>query len=246
MIRKSHQDAKDALFGLEAFALFTGTGRPKWLELADRLPFGEEVVDYFLRREVYCRIWRFAWSHQDQRQGWERLQQLIDAARTATRLASFAAVRSEIQRLENIQHQRGFYDRLRYPQGHSLTILSGTVGKAMRMETDRSMTICAIALKRYSLRHGRLPASLDALVPEFVSAVPVDWMDGKPLRYRLNADGSFLLYSVGENLMDDCGDTSLLPDHAGSRALWFKKDYVWPAPATPEEVEAYRQEAAKQ
>jgi len=73
--------------------------------------------------------------------------------------------------------------------------------------------------------------------------MPMDYMDGKPLRFRHNADGSFTLYSVGENLNDDGGDTSLLSDKEGMRNLWFKKDYVWPAPATLEAVEAYREEA---
>jgi hypothetical protein len=32
---------------------------------------------------------------------------------------------------------------------------------------------------------------------------------------------------------------------AGSKNLWYRKDYVWPAPASADEVEAYRKEAAK-
>ena len=61
------------------------------------------------------------------------------------------------------------------------------------------MTLAAIALKRYELRHGKLPASLEALVPEFLSTVPYDYMAAKPLSYRLKADGSYVLYSVGED-----------------------------------------------
>lgn len=246
MIRKSHQDAKDALFGLEAFALFTGTGRPKWLDLADRLPFGEEVVDYFLRREVYCRIWRFAWSHQDQLLAMETMQRLIAAARDGARQKSYAAVQEEIFHIQEEAQSRNFYDRLRYPNPHSAITLSYSVNKALRAETDRSLTIAAIALKRHFLRHGRHPETLTALVPEFVAAVPVDYMDGQPLRYRLNADGSFTLYSVGENFVDDGGDGSLPADHTGLRSPWSKKDYLWPAPATPEEVEAYRREAVRE
>ena len=33
-------------------------------------------------------------------------------------------------------------------------------------------------------------------------------MDGQPLRYRRNADGTFLLYSIGENGKDDGGNPS--------------------------------------
>lgn len=71
-------------------------------------------------------------------------------------------------------------------------------------------------------------------------------MDGEPLKYRLNPDGSFTLYSVGEDGQDDGGDVSLLPDKTSSRILWNRKDFVWPAPAHPEEVETFRKEAIAQ
>lgn len=246
-MRQSNDEAVGIWFGWEQFLQPEDSSRPAWERVARHLPLGEEIAD-FLKKQVYCRVWRFAWSYQAELRNLQETQRLLELSRQAAAKASFASVRDAFAQLERASTNRSVYDRLCFPEplADSGFSLSRSVSKALRAETDRSMTICAIALKRYSLRHGRLPASLDALVPEFVSAVPVDWMDGKPLRYRLNADGSFQLYSVGENLMDDCGDTSLLPDHAGSRALWFKKDYVWPAPATPEEVEAYRQEAAKQ
>jgi hypothetical protein len=110
----------------------------------------------------------------------------------------------------------------------------------MRGDTERSIVICAIALKRYLLRHRKFPSSLELLVPEFVSSVPVDYMDGGPLKYRLNSDGSFTLYSVGDDGKDDGGDAELSPGKSSTRNLWDRKDFVWPAPASPEEVAAYR------
>ncbi len=115
----------------------------------------------------------------------------------------------------------------------------------MQTETDRSLTLCAIALKRHLTRHGRLPATLDALVPDFLPAVLVDYMDGKPMKYRLNTDGTFTLYSVGGDGKDDGGDAALLDGRKSTRSLWARKDFVWPAPALPEEIETYRKEAAK-
>jgi hypothetical protein len=40
----------------------------------------------------------------------------------------------------------------------------------------------------------------------FVPEVPRDWMNGAPLRYRPNDDGTFTLYSVGMDRKDDGGD----------------------------------------
>ncbi|HPY30305.1 MAG TPA: hypothetical protein PLT00_09860 [Verrucomicrobiota bacterium] len=121
---------------------------------------------------------------------------------------------------------------------------SRAVRRSMRAETDRALCIAAIALQRHFIRHGNYPNQLEALVPEFLSSVPVDYMDGQPIKYRLNPDGSFTLYSVGEDGKDDGGDMSL-PEGSKSRDLWRRKDYVWPAPATPEEVTEYRRQAGQ-
>lgn len=42
------------------------------------------------------------------------------------------------------------------------------------------------------------------LVPQFLDAVPVDPFDGKPLRYRIDAD-KIVIWSIHENMTDDGG-----------------------------------------
>ncbi|EEF57504.1 hypothetical protein Cflav_PD0435 [Pedosphaera parvula Ellin514] len=98
--------------------------------------------------------------------------------------------------------------------------LSRSLQIAVRTETLRRLAITAIALKRYELRHGHLPSTLAALVPEFLHEVPMDLMSGKPLVYRCNADSTFVLYSVGEDGKDDGGQ--------GGMDLWQGADAVWP------------------
>jgi hypothetical protein len=103
-------------------------------------------------------------------------------------------------------------------------------------------------LKRYQLKHGNYPPNLDSLVPEFLSVIPTDPVDGKPLNYRLKADGTFLLYSVGENGKDDGGDPSLKKGVESSSFNWQNPhalDWVWPQPATAEEIQKYYDEQAK-
>src|SRR5213078_608381 len=56
---------------------------------------------------------------------------------------------------------------------------------AVRAETERQLTIAAIALKRYQLRYGKPPPQLGSLIPEFVSSAPNDCMSGNALGYRL-------------------------------------------------------------
>jgi hypothetical protein len=111
-------------------------------------------------------------------------------------------------------------------------------------ETLRRLTVTAIALKRYQLKHGAPPSDLAVLTPEFLTTVPIDPMSGKALCYRLKADGTFVLYSTGEDGKDDGGDAT--PREAdGKFGLWEGRDAVWPAAATEEEEKAAEVAAIK-
>jgi hypothetical protein len=99
----------------------------------------------------------------------------------------------------------------------------------LRTETERQLTITAIALKRYQLLNGKPPPGLKTLVPEFLESAPIDCMSGKVLGYKVREDGSFVLYSVGENGSDDGGNA--MRKSGGSFDLWDALDAVWPTPA---------------
>jgi hypothetical protein len=90
-------------------------------------------------------------------------------------------------------------------------------------EAERRLVVAALALERYRLRHSGYPASLDSLVPEFLDRPLVDYMDGKPLRYRRTEDNRFLLYSTGLDCVDDGGN---------------RRDLLWPLPASAAEIAA--------
>jgi hypothetical protein len=96
----------------------------------------------------------------------------------------------------------------------------------MQVWVDEARIACA--LERYRLAHGAYPARLDALAPEFIDAVPHDVMNGEPYHYRLNADGTFLLYSVGWNQRDD-GGVEVKKDNGPSRD-YLQGDWPWPMP----------------
>ncbi len=84
--------------------------------------------------------------------------------------------------------------------------------------------LCAeagIACERFRLKHGCWPKSLDDLQAFGIPKGPVDPFDGEPLRYRIEEDG-VCIYSVGENGIDDGGDTHRRegkPEDTGFR-LW--------------------------
>lgn len=81
--------------------------------------------------------------------------------------------------------------------------LDQAFARKVRSDVSLQATQTILALRAYQLAHGNLPKDLSALVPEFLSEVPVDVFDGKPLRYSAQRK---IVYSVGKNLKDDGGD----------------------------------------
>ena len=97
-----------------------------------------------------------------------------------------------------------------------------------QVKLDQARIACA--LERYRLAHGAYPSALDDLAPNYIAQVPQDVVNGEPYRYRLQPDGTFLLYSVGWNLKDDGGTTvTSLPASADPDDSHQKHgDWVWP------------------
>lgn len=72
----------------------------------------------------------------------------------------------------------------------------------VQAELDCART--ALAVERFRLKHNVWPRMLTELVPSFLSEIPNDPYDGKPLRYGPTKDG-VVVYSVGPN-RDAVGD----------------------------------------
>ena len=114
----------------------------------------------------------------------------------------------------------------------------GLLAQAAEAETQRRLTVTALAVERYAGRHGSYPKTLPELAPEFLALPPTDFMDGQPLRYRPMDDGHFVLYSVGLDGIDD-GGTMPNPQLArmsspGGAGFGIQQgmDMVWPRPAS--------------
>jgi hypothetical protein len=101
-------------------------------------------------------------------------------------------------------------------------------------QTAVDLATLACALERYRLANGEFPATLDALVPQFVARLPHDVITGEPLKYRRTDGGGFVLYSVGYNKTDDGGKPCVrYKDLHGQPAPRFnldQNDWVWVHP----------------
>ena len=195
----------------------------------------EEFLDSFPRRWV----WKWWNCYEDEIWFLQHHHSQMVAARHLVRQEPFVPLRDEV---------RAESGRIGDPPKQFLVArMLGTdlyfkqVEKAAIAETQRRIVVTAIALKRFERRHGGHATSLSALVPEFLPAIPLDPMDGQSLRYRLTGDNSFLLYSVGSDGKDGGGDVR--PPNPNSKSLWWtmENDWVWPAPATDDEVSEFHE-----
>jgi len=201
-----------------------------------------------LQQWVFHPLWRFAWADQEELGYLRQTQWDIDCLREAAQHRSWLRLKDQIT-----THQKDYrapvaawryYGSLPLVDRLSVVIVPNKVPEpaypypdftrawftSMKNLTLHQMAISAVALKRYGLRHGHPPATLADLVPEFLGSLPADLMDGEPLRYQLKPDGTFLLYSVGEDLEDNGGD--LTSDSIGTGwqeiSPWNGRDWVWP------------------
>lgn len=173
--------------------------------------------------------WRLAWSQSDELYYWQSTQPGLDALQRAVQHKSFHRLQAEFAgSAYNSTIALTGYDAIRYQVSQLIRPnFIRAHEHVMRVESFRNLAVTAIALRRYQLRHGRLAPNLDALIPEFVQSVPVDYMDGQPLRYRPDGAG-FRLYSVGLDGGDDGGDPR--PGVPSSRysSIWDGRDAAWP------------------
>ncbi len=106
-------------------------------------------------------------------------------------------------------------------------VIAATVRKFAAIQSSIDLARVACALERYRLAHGEYPESLDALAPQFIETLPHDIINGQPLHYRREANGPFVLYSVGWNETDDGGQVVLNKNGSVDRE---KGDWVWQYP----------------
>ena len=154
--------------------------------------------------------------------------------------------RSDVSKALGVANQQQWSAELRRATDPALVIMvvpklrevfqAGARG-ALYVQTACQEAAVACALERCRLAQGQYPASLDAMIPVWLEQVPGDLLapSGAPLKYRREADGGFVLYSVGLNRVDDQGKPAR-PDkdwrgiQSDSPRL-SEGDWVWSQPS---------------
>ena len=218
--------------------------------------WGWEALTEKPRYAVGEAMWRSSWSYSDELRTLKSDSIILETLRTMQAnqsqfyKADYDAMTARLSSLGITNAGEALFRALKIPDWSDEFSWSpaSTVLKALRTETARRVVVTAIALKRFQLRHEKLPETLNELVPEFLSSVPIDLYDGKPLRYHPNTDGTYLLYSTGEDGKDDGGDPTLSAGVTSSSFYWqgnHARDWVWPQPATGAEIKYFYEHPPK-
>lgn len=219
-----------------------GSGSGDWLDTL-------KDVGQSMKHRAADALWRSSWSYDDELSELQGNQILVEATRQIRTNGYFKdALADRDRKLATLGLASSGTNWLRDHLDDVFTSFLGggsvlSTGKALERtlacEVSRNITITAIALKRYQLRHRSYPGSLSELVPEFLAEIPRDPVDGHLLRYQLLPDGNFQLYSIGSDNVDNGGDAS---PATGSKTFFWQRchDWVWPHPATPQEIEFFR------
>ncbi|MFN7137889.1 MAG: hypothetical protein ACK4UN_00965, partial [Limisphaerales bacterium] len=197
-------------------------------------------------KTVLWPCWKYIWSYDDQIEYSEFYRKTVRLIDAATRDKNLGPLIKE-QRIyaENKEDNHGYVDEPDWAIGLARTFYPSMAKLVIRSTTTptiQQITVTAIALQRYRLKHGGYPQNLENLVPDYLSQLPRDYFDGQTLRYKLQADGNFLLYSVGADLKDDGGE----PTPNDRKQQWHHgRDLVWPRAASQPEIEAAEKEKAQ-
>jgi len=152
---------------------------------------------------VYAPIWKFSWSRHDELRCLRLIEerivacQLAEKERSAARLSVFGDSYNEAMKTTWSGYWAPLpYDFFRYFVSPRYESFWSSLERPWAAQTRRELAVAGIAVMRYQMRYGKLPASLEALVPEFMPAVPRDFMNGQVLNYQIS-DNDFFLHSAG-------------------------------------------------
>jgi hypothetical protein len=161
-------------------------------------------------------LWPTGWLNEDKATYIGTIQRYIDAVNHPKELPS------TLGDIEASLLTRTVWNKIKNP------ILSSTVpailGVAKRIAATQTIlrslaTACSV--ERYRMAHGRLPATLENLVPAFLPSVPSDPLTSKPLCFKPSESSSYLIYGTGWDQTDNAGSsitaiqsTKKFADHA--------------------------------
>jgi hypothetical protein len=189
----------DGLRGERAIVLQFDFSRTNPLLLQGLPDTGKATVQNAALRAVWA-IWPMGWINEGKAGYIATIQRYIDAVKQPRELPSTLA------EIEASLASRNVWNKIKNSM-HStaLPALTGSAKPIAATQTILRSLATACAVERYRMAHGRLPATLEDLVPAFLPSVPTDALTGKPLCYKPSESRSYLIYGTGWDQTDNAG-----------------------------------------
>jgi hypothetical protein len=127
------------------------------------------------------------------RNGFQSIRNAISSASPAV-LGSYSRSREECKKIQDEMQSKssGLLPPLVWPAVESLA------HGVQVAETRTDIARIALAAARFRAKNGKYPASVTALVPQFISAVPIDAFSERPIQLEVSNKG-WTLFSVGRD-----------------------------------------------
>lgn len=96
---------------------------------------------------------------------------------------------------------------------YTSSVSAPVVDEAIRRENARLFAVeVVLACQEYQRDHAEFPAALEDLIPTYLEEIPFDPMlaTAVPMQYRRDVDGNGVVWSVGQDGLDDHGDVNAL------------------------------------
>jgi len=185
---------------------------------------------YDLKRRLQTTLWSYFAIDEDELNFLKISQQRFDLIRPNLISPNWAGVPDQLRSV----WEKLFYPATTYSSQLKLNFTGPLYSSMDRglvtllfAETRRQQALAAIALERHWLKNRNYPDTLEKLMPDYLSQIPTDPIDGRPLRYRLNSDSTFTLWSIGFDGKDNGGDP-FTPDPQKYNFPKETRDFVWP------------------
>lgn len=145
-------------------------------------------------------LWPSGWLNEDKAACIGTIQRYIDAVKHPKELPS------TLGDIEASLTTRTVWNKIKNPILSAVpSAVFGVAKTIVATQTTLRSLATACAVERYRMAHGRLPATLEDLVPAFLPSAPTDPLTGKPLCYKPSESSSYLIYGAGWDQTDNAG-----------------------------------------
>jgi hypothetical protein len=151
---------------------------------------------------IAATLWPEGWFNEDKAEYIRTMQSYIDAVNHPKELPSTLA------EMEAARAGSSVWNKIRNPLSYqAMPDILRVAKRIAAIQTILQSMAAACAVERHRMAYGRLPATLEGLVPALLPSIPTDPLTGQPLCYKPSESSSYLIYGTGWDQTDNSGSS---------------------------------------